>query len=216
MRTGKNTDLDPQGQLGIEIRGHRDYVGGLWDQIGNLQLEFLVSKGLKPEHYLLDIACGALRLGVKAIPYLDKGRYLGIEKESKLVELGVETELGNELLIKKMPELVISSKFEFEKFTTIADFSIAQSLFTHLPAYLIQDCFRKLASWLKKDSVFYATFFETEQSVINPDEPHDHGYFAYKQSDIVKFGSEVGFAVNYIGDWSHPRQQVIVEYKKTT
>ena len=73
--------LDPEGDRGIEAIGHRQYVGGNWDEIGNLQFNFLKSKGLKPESYLLDIACGSLRLGVKAIPYLNPDHYLGIGKE---------------------------------------------------------------------------------------------------------------------------------------
>ena len=72
--------LDPEGDEGIQKRGHRDYIGGHWEEIGTLQFEFLRAQGLRPESYLLDIACGSLRLGVKAIPYLQPEHYLGIEK----------------------------------------------------------------------------------------------------------------------------------------
>ena len=43
--------LEPEGETGIQKIGHRAYVGGLWDEIGNLQFEFLVAKGLRPEHF---------------------------------------------------------------------------------------------------------------------------------------------------------------------
>ncbi len=85
--------LDPQGDRGIAKRGHRGYVGGMWEEIGKLQFDFLLCKGLKPDSHLLDIACGSLRLGVKAIPYLERSHYLGIEKESGLVKAGLEKEL---------------------------------------------------------------------------------------------------------------------------
>ena len=52
---------------------HREYVGGMWESIGRLQFDFLINQGMKPESILLDIACGCLRLGVHAIPYLNKG-----------------------------------------------------------------------------------------------------------------------------------------------
>jgi cyclopropane fatty-acyl-phospholipid synthase-like methyltransferase len=42
-------------------------IGGLGELMGDHQLQFLVDQGLKPEHRLLDIGCGSLRLGVKAI-----------------------------------------------------------------------------------------------------------------------------------------------------
>ena len=58
--------------------GHRLFVGGvddfLWTRIGELQFDFLRAQGLRPNHVLFDIACGALRGGVHFINYLDAGR----------------------------------------------------------------------------------------------------------------------------------------------
>lgn len=207
--------LNPQGNRGIAKRGHRGYVGGMWEEIGKLQFDFLLSKGLKPDSYLLDIACGSLRLGVKVIPYLEPSHYLGIEKESGLVKVGLENELDPKLKEEKQPNILISNSFEFEKLEQKADFAIAQSLFTHLPPSLIDLCFQKLYPWLEDDGVFYATFFKAEQLINNPKKPHDHGYFTYTQTEMCSFGETNGFAPNYIGDWNHPRNQVIVEYKKS-
>lgn len=72
--------LPPHGEEGVSQLGHRNYIGGMWEEIGNLQLDFLISNGLSPNHYLLDIACGSLRLGVKAMPYLQPSHYLAVEK----------------------------------------------------------------------------------------------------------------------------------------
>lgn len=206
--------LDPQGDEGIRAMGHREYIGGHWDEIGNLQLEFLKSRGLKPASYLLDIACGSLRLGVKAIPYLQPGHYLGVEKESGLVEAGLNEELDPAVRQSHSPRIVISDSFEFEKLAQKADFAIAQSLFSHLPPNLINDCFRKLHPCMSDCGVFYATYFEVDTPRKNPDKPHDHGYFAYTQSEMLSFGDANGFASTYIGDWNHPRNQKIVEYRK--
>ena len=207
--------LAPEGDRGIAKRGHRGYVGGMWEEIGRLQFDFLLSKGLKPDSYLLDIACGSLRLGVKVIPYLEPSHYLGIEKESGLVKAGLEKELDPKLKEEKQPNIVISNSFEFEKLEQKADFAIAQSLFTHLPPSLIDLCFQKLYPWLEDDGVFYATFFKTEKKINNPKRPHDHYGFAYTQTEMCSFGETNGFASNYIGDWNHPRNQVIVEYRKS-
>lgn len=207
--------LGLEGERGIKRRGHRKYVGGMWEEIGKLQFDFLISKGLKPDSYLLDVACGSLRLGVKVIPYLERSHYLGIEKEKSLVEAGLEKELGPELREEKQPNIVISDSFEFEKLGQKADFAIAQSLFTHLPPGLINLCFKNLYPWLKDNGVFYATFFETERKVNNPEEPHDHLRFAYTRTEMCDFGETNGLVSNYIGDWNHPRNQVIVEYRKS-
>ena len=206
--------LQPQGDIGIAQLSHRGYVGGMWEEIGNLQFDFLLSKGLTSESYLLDIACGSLRLGVKVIPFLDRGHYLGIEKESGLVKAGLEKELDPQVRTDKQPNIIISASFEFEKLGQQADFAIAQSLFTHIPASHINLCFRQLYPWLKDNGVFFATFHETERKVTNPKKPHDHGYFAYTKTEMCDLGKANGFTSNYIGDWDHPRDQVIVEYRK--
>lgn len=206
--------LEPESDAGIAKIGHRNYVGGLWDEIGTLQFDFLRSQGLLPHHYLLDIACGALRLGVKVIPYLDRGHYLGIEKEPGLVRAGLEEELPAEVRADKAPQIVLSDAFEFGKLGHKADFAIAQSLFSHFPAALIRECFSKLAPHMEDTGIFFATYFETKVPARNPDKPHDHGYFAYTRDEMCAFGESTGWQARYIGDWNHPREQVMVEYRK--
>ena len=212
-RSFPNLLLPPQGEHGVRTAGHREYVGGLWEEIGQLQFEMLLAKGLRPEHHLLDIACGALRLGVKAIPYLEAGHYHGVEKERSLVEAGIERELGTALFAERMPELIVSADFAFERLSADPDYAIAQSLFTHLTRDGIALCFRKLRSRMRPGSVFYATFFEASTRVNNPRQSHDRGYFAYTRSEMLEFGVRNGFAGVYLGDWGHPRGQVLVEYR---
>jgi len=206
-------DKSVQGPESIHQLGHREYVGGLWDEIGALQFAFLKDQGLRPEHVLLDIACGALRLGVKAIPYLQPGHYLGVEKEQQLLDAGVEQELGRELLERQQPQLLCSADFEFARLGVPVDYAMAQSLFTHLPPELIERCLQQLRPWLKPQGRFFATFFEVDQPRENPDQPHDHGYFAYTRNQMQQFGEAKGYAMDYIGDWNHPRAQVMVAYR---
>jgi hypothetical protein len=108
--------LMPQGEAGIRVMGHRAYIGGMWDTIGRLQFDYLRSQGLLPHHYFCDVACGSMRAGVHLIRYLDKGHYMGIDKEQLLISAGVEHELGEALCAAKEPQFVVSSKFEFERF----------------------------------------------------------------------------------------------------
>jgi SAM-dependent methyltransferase len=169
----------PHGPEGIRAVGHRRYSGGMWEEIGKLQFDFLVSRGLKPEHVFCDVACGSLRAGVHLIPYLNPGNYLGIDKEQDLIDAGDKKELTPELVAEKQPEFVVSSAFEFERFSRQPQMAIAQSLFTHLPPELIRLCFRKLLPAMARGGEFYATFFRNTGEYANPTEAHDHGFFAY-------------------------------------
>src|ERR1700679_133746 len=71
---------------------HRSAVGGMWDEVGQLQFEFLVSEGLAPDSYLLDMGCGSLRGGIHFISHLEPSHYFGIDRTPRLLAAG-ETEL---------------------------------------------------------------------------------------------------------------------------
>lgn len=201
------------GPQGVKQAGHRRYVGGMWDEIGKLQFDYVVSQGLQPHDYLLDIACGSLRAGVHFISYLDPGHYLGIEKEKLLIDAGIENELSQEAYQAKQPQFVVSDQFEFEKFNVKPNYAIAQSLFTHLPIPIIEACFEKLRPHFAEDGVFLATYFESPTKLDNPSQPHDHGNFKFTRQQMESFGRSCGWKARYIGDWNHPRSQVMVHYR---
>lgn len=203
----------PTGPLGVAALGHREYVGGRWEELGRLQLDFLIEHGLTPQTVLLDVGCGSLRLGRLAIPYLEPGHYLAIEKEEALVRAGLERELDPKVRVSRRPEIVVSSDFEFDRLSAPADLAIAQSVFTHLTPDRIRLCLRKLRPALVQGGCLYATFFETEHPIDNPHVPHDHKSFLYTKEEMLAFGHDAGFAGRYMGAWNHPRGQVMVEYR---
>ncbi|CAK6702004.1 class I SAM-dependent methyltransferase [Synechococcus sp. CBW1107] len=207
------SSLPPSGAEGVAELGHRRYVGGLWEEIGQLQFDFLLAQGLQPSHVLLDIACGALRLGVKVIPYLEPEHYLGMEKEAALLQAGLEQELTAAVRHQKRPQLLQGADFSFERFGRRVDRAMAQSLFTHLPPAAIEQCLQRLRPCLQPDGVFYATYFEVQQEQRNPTEAHDHGFFAYTKQQMEGFGEAHGYRAEYIGAWNHPRDQVMVAYR---
>jgi hypothetical protein len=203
----------PQGHRGIRKLGHREYVGGLWDEMGRLQFDFLVAQGLKPSDVLLDIGCGSLRGGVQFIRYLDPGNYLGMEKKTELIRLGVSEELGTELYQARGPELIASGRFEFNRFSKVPTYALAQSLFSHLIAADIDRCMDRLWSFVHPGCRFFATFLETDSPVKpNPRRSHDHSQFHYSRDEILDFGERSGWHARYIGEWGHPRGQIMVEY----
>jgi hypothetical protein len=74
-------------------------------------------------------------------------------------------------------------------------------------------CLKKLRAAIETEGVFYATYFETATSRANPPKAHDHGLFYYTRQDMERFGSKTDWHAEYIGDWKHPRNQVIVRYR---
>ena len=64
---------------------HRDIVGGRWEETGRAQMALLLEAGLLPHHLLLDIGAGSLRLGCKAVPYLDPGHYWATDQSGALM-----------------------------------------------------------------------------------------------------------------------------------
>ena len=194
--------------------GHRGWVGGNWDEIGRLQFDFLRSQGVQPHNVLLDIACGSLRAGRLLIPYLDVGHYLGIEKHQALVDDGLREEIAADIVEFKRPEFVISSRFEFSRFSRKPDICIAQSLFTHLSPVDINLCLNNLARFANSKCRVFATFFEVEKPHFNfGRRSHSYAVFFYTRKQMVSFGERNGWSAHYIGDWDHPRGQRMMEYR---
>ncbi|MDK9694694.1 MAG: Stf0 family sulfotransferase, partial [Sulfurimonas sp.] len=210
----KNKELPKEGTVGINEIGHRNYVGGLWDELGLLQISFLKARGLNADDILLDIACGPLRAGIHFIDYLKVEHYLGIDKEEELIRIGIEKELGIEKVNEKKPEFAVSDSFEFSKFSKVPDYSIAQSLFTHLIEADIQLCLINLKKFIgNKKHKFFATFFEADLVADTPLEySHSLVNFFYTKGQMISFGQNAGWKVEYIGDWNHPRNQKMMMY----
>ncbi len=115
---------------------HRTWIGGLWEKMGRFQLDYLVAEGLSPQMNLLDVGCGCLRAGVWFIPYLEPGRYFGIDVSAPLLDAGYDVELPAAGLQGRLARenLLANGSFEAWRFGTPFDMALAQSVFTHLPA----------------------------------------------------------------------------------
>ena len=201
----------PSGRIGIILKGHRGYVGGKWEEIGRLQYDFLIQEGLQPEQFLLDIGCGSLRAGTHLIPYLDKEHYMGVEKLELLVERGIDKELGHDIFIAKKPQFVITRDFDFTSINHPPDYSIAHSVFTHLPSQLIENCLKNLRQIIRDDGKFYATFFN-DSSYKNVKGSNDQDNYYYSVDRMREMGHKQSWKTEYIGDWGHPRDQKMVCY----
>lgn len=204
---------------------HRQMVGGLWDELGELQLNICKKYGLQPEHKLLDFGCGCLRGGVKFIPYLNASNYYGMDSSYNLMCAGIEIELPNAGLTGRvnLDNFLISDKYEIHEFQTLFDFIFAQSVFTHLNLnhliYFLEKCYY----WLQDDgkiilSIFlceeFEDFTEDQEFVTDVDFKTSflHDAYHYKFS-LLKLLTEDKWNITLLED-NHPRMQRFVMLTK--
>jgi SAM-dependent methyltransferase len=210
----------------IASGAHRELVGGLWDELGALQLEFLVRQGLRPEMTLLDLGCGCLRGGVHLIPYLDPGNYFGIDANASLVRSAWEIELPRAGLAGRLSRqnLLVNRDFEAWRFGVSFDMVLAQSVFTHLPREWLARCLAELARCVRPGGSFFATYFHCPPE-WPPGEPrHDaaHGGttfwdrdpFHYRESDLEELADTRTWEVEHLRAWGHPRGQWMVRFRR--
>ncbi|MFO1476088.1 MAG: class I SAM-dependent methyltransferase [Verrucomicrobiota bacterium] len=205
----------------IRQKEHRTLVGGMWDEIGKLQFDFLVSRGLKPESKLLDVGCGSLRGGIHFVRYLNPGNYHGIDINQSLLQAG-RVELNEAGLGSKTVHLHRTDTFDASSFGAKFDFAVSVSLITHLFANHIIFCFFQMKRVMHPGSAFYFTFFETP--ALNTEDAFSQprggtvthflqDSFHYTREHMEFFARTAGLKITYIGDWNHPRNQQMIELR---
>lgn len=201
---------------------YRVTVGGLWDEVGTLQFEYLVAQGLKAEHRLLDIGCGSLRGGVRFVEYLDVGNYYGLDIDAQLLTAG-RRELAKAGLLDREPHLIVDDAFRFDRFDASFDYALAVSVFTHLPFNVIMRCLTEVERVLAPGGRFYATFYANHGPRLNvaPYKEQAAGTTTvdadpfYYDPDLLRWAvAESTLDFSLIGDWKHPRNQQLVLFTK--
>lgn len=213
----------------VETNQHREAIGGLWEQLGQLQLDFLKSQGMQPEHHLLDIGCGALRLGVRAVDYLDSGHYFGLDLSRELINAGYTKEF-TQTQRERLPQsnLTANDQFDFSFLPQPVDFAIAQSVFTHLPLNHIRRCLSRLAPHLAPGGAFFATAW-----IVPESHPADQPYpqpgaingtpiittdladpYHYHLTDFTHIIENLPYQMELHGEWNHPRSQPMLVFRK--
>lgn len=194
----------------------RANVGGLWQEMGQRQLDFLRAEGLEPQHRLLDVGCGSLRAGIRFIDYLDPGNYYGIDQFQKRLDAGAD-EVARAGLSHKPYSLARTGTFD-TPFGVEFDYALAQSVFSHLPLNTIALCLLKLQRDVKPGGRFYATFFPNHHGRGHVEPIRSEGrrpVTTFPHKDPYHYPPEVfewlceptSWDVEYRGGWDHPRGQ---------
>lgn len=189
---------------------YKAYVGPTdrFDFMGATQFALLFHLGLRDYHSVLDFGCGSLRLGRCVIPYLQKGKYFGIEPNKWLIEDGIENEVGASALSLKSPTFAHNTDFDCSIFDEKFDFIIAQSIFTHTGPNHFRRFLESAAATLKPNGIILFTFNKSEES--GQALPDDGWYYpecvVYHEASVHKMVSETSLKGRLI-PWFHPASQ---------
>ena len=126
-------------------------------------------------------------------------------------QYGQSRELPRVARKEKRPEIVVSDAFEFERFSRRPKYSLAQSLYTHLIPNQIELCLANLRAYVPDEHEAYATF-QVGDSAANPSADDDAKRFRYTPEELAAIGERTGWRSEYIGEWGHPRGQVMMRF----
>src|SRR6266513_2408047 len=186
---------------------YRAYVGPPedYDLVAAMTFNLLTTLGLRQHHSVLDVGCGSLRIGRLLIPYVNRGKYFGVEPNEWLVDEGIRRELGETLVQIKRPAFFFSdSPDTISQAIMSFDFALAQSIFSHCGLDLIKAWLSAISRSLAEDGALVATFLIGEQDAA------ESGWIYpecvnYRPATLERAAAEAHLRFEIL-DWKHPRQ----------
>jgi SAM-dependent methyltransferase len=186
---------------------YRAYVGPPedYDLIAAMTFNLLTTLGLRQHHSLLDVGCGSLRIGRLLIPYLNRGKYFGVEPAEWLVTEGIKQELGEAIVQIKRPTFFFSASPEKVAQAKVSfNFALAQSIFSHCGLDLIKGWLSAVSSSLAEDGALIATFLPGDE------DPARAGWIYpdcvnYRPATLERAAGEANLRFEIL-NWRHPRQ----------
>ena len=179
---------------------HRDIVGGRWEETGLVQMQLLLAQGLDPHHKLLDIGAGSLRLGCRAVPYLNPGNYWATDLSGALLQRGYADEIADK---SRLPpaQLIEDANFDLPGVPDDIDFAICFAVFTHLPLLHLQSALPKLRQKLPRlQKLLFTVFLAPDEAY---DKPHrqpdgvvthpDRYPYHHREAEVLACASTAGF-----------------------
>jgi SAM-dependent methyltransferase len=152
-------------QAAAEASG-ADFLGGPlgdFERVGRLGMDVLLREGLDPSSRVLDVGCGALRLGYWLMRFLDRGCYFGIEPNRQILADGLKHVVEPDVLKRASPSFAHNDDFDLGVFDEIFDFVYARSIWTHASKPQITAMIRSFAAIASEQSVMLASYHSTSR-----------------------------------------------------
>ena len=197
---------------------HRDIVGGRWDETGRIQMQILRDAGLQSHHRLLDIGAGSLRLGCKAVPFLNPGHYWATDQSRALMLRGHNTELADPTRLPTA-NLIEDADFAFTGLPVDIDYAIAFAVFTHLPrGHLAGALPRIRAGFPRLQRLLFTVFLAPDADALTRAHRQPDGVVTHPDrapwhmlaEDVLALASVAGFQATLRPD-RLPRGQVLID-----
>ena len=128
----------------VRDHGPEAAIGGDWEAGGQRQMDFLLAHGLSPEHTLLDFGCGTGRLARKVLPYLEPGRYVGMDISAHALQ-AAESLLRAEGLWQLYRPILLHQDGTLNGIDGMhIEIILAYAVFIHLPTDVLSDIMMSL------------------------------------------------------------------------
>jgi SAM-dependent methyltransferase len=168
-----------------------------WLRIGQMQFDYLVKHGLKPDMRMLEIGCGNLRAGRLFIDYLDSGNYYGTDISPDIL-LAAHRTVEEYGLQRKLPYISLVTDLRLG-FLPDSHFDVvhAHSVFSHSPLSIIDECLAHVGRIMAPGGRFDFTFDRTkgtEHQVLRED-------FYYRTETLLQLARSYGLEAEYMADW---------------
>jgi ABC-type polysaccharide/polyol phosphate transport system ATPase subunit/SAM-dependent methyltransferase len=197
---------------------HRAESGRYWRETGRWQFEFLRRQGLQPQHYVLDVGCGSLAAAIHLLPFLEHGRYLGIDRNQQTLGAGLLIELPRAGVSPEGGYFRVGDVAEVSEVPLEFDFAVASSVFAYLPFNSVARCIAAVVRKLRPSGLFFATWFENPDLANFDPILHPSGVTTYPDREpyhypfslIADVCEAVGARVERVADSTNPRGESVL------
>ena len=110
------------------------FLGGPYkdfERVGRHVFEVRLEEDLRPSSRVLDVGCGALRVGYWLMRFLDPGCYFGLEPNRDMLNLGLSKLVEPEVIERAGAHFAHNDDFDFSVLGERFDFVLARSIWTH-------------------------------------------------------------------------------------